>query len=360
MIRTLSSICFFLLLFVLAGCGENGEKKSRELLPRATLIPRELLVVMDSAQWKGMLGEAVRDVFTDPIPGLPQAESQFTVRYLQPQDLKGFHKRYPNILFAFTLDNQGRSSKLLQSMFSENALEQIRQDPQKYMLTRQDQFAKGQEVMFLFGETEDQLVNRIYAQKQQLINYFEDIERQRYLKEYANIKASEPLRKALSERYGFTFNFPPGYEIAKQDSNFVWIRQLDTEIDKSIWATWVPYTDKAMLERDNILALRNSVAKNYIWGSDASTFMRLETEIPVVMEEVNFNGEYGVELRGLWRLEKMMMGGPFVGYAFVDEATNRLYYIEGFTYAPGQDKREVVSELDAILRSFKSTAQPAQ
>jgi hypothetical protein len=49
------------------------------------------------------------------------------------------------------------------------------------------------------------------------------------------------------------------------------------------------------------------------------------------------------------------MGGPYIGYALVDEKAGRLYYIEGFAYAPGKDKREIMRELDAILWTFRTS-----
>lgn len=350
------SFCILFLFIIFFSCGESDKKsKSRELLPRASLVPHELLVVMDSSQWNGVLGEAIRDVFTEPLAGLPQEEPQFKISYVAPHNLKGFLRRYPNILFAFTLDKKSRSTQMLQSMFSGKSLEQIQEDPQRYMLARKDEFAKGQEVMYLFGNSEDQLTNKIYANKQALLDYFQDVERKRYMRDFANIKANRPLSQRLSRKYGFSFNLPAGYEIAKEDENFVWIRLLDSKVDKSVWATWKPYTNQEIFKTENLLRFRNSVARNYIWGSDTTTYMRLEEQIPVVSREVNFNGRFAIETRGLWRLEKMAMGGPFISYTFVDKSTNRIYYIEGFTYAPGQDKREAVSELEAILWSFNST-----
>ena len=50
------------------------------------------------------------------------------------------------------------------------------------------------------------------------------------------------------------------------------------------------------------------------------------------------------------------MGGPYVGYALVDQPKGRLYYIEGFAFAPGKDKREIMRELDTILSTFKTSA----
>ena len=49
------------------------------------------------------------------------------------------------------------------------------------------------------------------------------------------------------------------------------------------------------------------------------------------------------------------MGGPYIGYALVDQAKGRLYYIEGFAYAPGKDKREIIRELETILWTFRTS-----
>jgi hypothetical protein len=58
-------------------------------------------------------------------------------------------------------------------------------------------------------------------------------------------------------------------------------------------------------------------------------------------------------MKGLWKTNINTMGGPFMGFAFVDEARGLFYYIEGFTYSPSKDQREIMRELECILYSFK-------
>ncbi len=68
-----------------------------------------------------------------------------------------------------------------------------------------------------------------------------------------------------------------------------------------------------------------------------------------------------METRGLWKLKNNSRGGPFLSYIFVDEPTNRLYYLEGFIMGPGVDKkREFMRQLEAILTSFQPTGNIAQ
>ena len=51
------------------------------------------------------------------------------------------------------------------------------------------------------------------------------------------------------------------------------------------------------------------------------------------------------------------MGGPFVSYAMVDESTNRLYYIEAFLYSPGKPQRDLMRQLEVILKTFNISHQ---
>jgi hypothetical protein len=67
------------------------------------------------------------------------------------------------------------------------------------------------------------------------------------------------------------------------------------------------------------------------------------------------NKHFAMEIRALWKTNTQTMGGPYVGYALIDQSKARLYYIEGFAYAPGKDKREIIRELETILWTFKTS-----
>jgi hypothetical protein len=80
--------------------------------------------------------------------------------------------------------------------------------------------------------------------------------------------------------------------------------------------------------------------------------MKTESEYPVIFRENVKNGAYMAELRGLWRLEKAFMGGPFISHTILDEPRNRVVTVEGFVYAPSLDKRLYVREIEAMLYTF--------
>ena len=55
----------------------------------------------------------------------------------------------------------------------------------------------------------------------------------------------------------------------------------------------------------------------------------------------------------MWEIKGAYMGGPFVNYAIEDKINNRYLVAEGYVYAPSQDKRENIFELEAIIKSIK-------
>jgi len=80
--------------------------------------------------------------------------------------------------------------------------------------------------------------------------------------------------------------------------------------------------------------------------------MKTEDQFPVMFSENAKNGQYMVEMRGLWRTEKAFMGGPFISHTMLDEQRNRVVTVDGFVYAPSLDKRLYVREIEAILYTF--------
>ena len=60
-----------------------------------------------------------------------------------------------------------------------------------------------------------------------------------------------------------------------------------------------------------------------------------------------------IEHRGLWKLKNNIMGGPFVSYVMASKDRKSIFYIEGFVAAPGKDKRELIRELEVILKTFE-------
>ena len=59
-------------------------KKKSLLMPNASGLPYEMLVVMPDDQWERPLGRAVYNVLDTDVPGLPQSERSFRISRVDP------------------------------------------------------------------------------------------------------------------------------------------------------------------------------------------------------------------------------------------------------------------------------------
>ena len=60
-----------------------------------------------------------------------------------------------------------------------------------------------------------------------------------------------------------------------------------------------------------------------------------------------------VESVGLWKLSDISAGGPFNSIIIYDSNKKRVYYLEGYVYAPGSKKRNLMQEISSILMTFE-------
>ena len=352
--RTFLPLALICLHFA-AGCDLKETASRRENLPRAKGAPGEILVVMDSLMWRGPVGAEIRKTFHDLVPGLPREEPMFNLNYVDPINFKSILRTARNLLFVTVLDDTGRGNRRLKATFTDESIAMIEDDPDLFMFGKREQYAQGQNVLHLFGATSGELMKNIDTNRATLQQYFEEIERRRT---YDALYASRPERgieRQLESAFGCRMSIPYGYAISMEHPGFIWIRNFSRDIDKNLIISYVPYTHTEQFGLDSLIAIRERIMKPYVLYKDDDTESYVITEtyhMDVERGEINLNGNYAVQLRGLWKLNKYTMGGPFVSYAIADPNTNRLYYIEGFFYGPGVSQREHMRELGTILKTF--------
>jgi hypothetical protein len=53
-------------------------------------------------------------------------------------------------------------------------------------------------------------------------------------------------------------------------------------------------------------------------------------------------------------------GGPFLAYAFYDQASDRLYLLHGSVFAPGFDKLDFLRQMEVMGRTFRTKSDAAR
>jgi hypothetical protein len=110
---------------------------------------------------------------------------------------------------------------------------------------------------------------------------------------------------------------------------------------------------EGLVSVDEIIAHRDSIGKNYFEGTYEGSYMTTEMLIPPSIANTEISGMYALETRGLWRMEGDFMGGPFLSYSIYDEKNDRILTVEALLYGPQAKKRNIVLEMEAMLKSIK-------
>ncbi len=347
----------FAFIFIAAITACSSDKKPANL-PKATGKPGDIILYMDSIQWKGELGDEVRTIFQAEAPGLPQQEPMFKLIWVHPTNGKTLLTQIRNLVYVFTLDQPTLGSKALRKNFSPETLDKIKNDSSFYLSTKTDEFSRGQHVMYLFGDTQQNLIEHLKKNKQNIIDYFNVVEKKRLQANLLKTGSTKGVTAFLRTEQQCEIHVPLGFRLADKRDDFTWLREIDANMDRDIFISSKPYTSESQFSKDSLVAWRNTIAKKYLFEDPANPISYLvteEEEAEVLARPMKLNDHYAVELRGLWRTNTHTMGGPFLSYTLIDEPRGLLYYIEGFAYAPGKDKREIMRELETVLFTFKTS-----
>ena len=319
-----------ILAFVLAAC-EPESRASRK--DRSTGGTAEILVITQNVdQWNGSIGDSIKHFFLDYQYGLPQPEAQNDLMHINVREFSDLSRRHKCIL-EVAIDPSVEKAK------AETAV---------------DLWAAPQRYVKITAPNVSAWLDLFDAQKDVYRKWFNKVERDRILNVFRPT-ADAKISESIANRFGFTLTVPQGFYIAKNESEFMWIRKELERSSACLVIYRLPYQDTAQFNRESLIAMRNMMVGKYIPGPSEGSFMSTETEFvpPLVSYVADYPAGYTMEMRGMWRVENNYMGGPFVSYTFADDRTASLVTVEGYYYEPNQKKRNQMLQLEAIAYSLK-------
>jgi len=314
------SILFF-------SCNSNDGKRDTTYLTQSVGAINGLQVVITNDLWNGEVGEKIREYFASPTDGLPQVEPLFSLSQIQPENFNSFARTYRTFMYFSISDTNKVSMK-------------------------KDSYAKPQVGAFIKGKSEGDLIQLIDSNYQNIIKTFKDSE----IKERQHRTGLSLLKvDSLKERFGVSLQIPSAYRVASACDDFYWLRKdLKSNGSTNILIYEVPTNiignDSTLI--GDIIRMRDTIGSSYLPVEDDALFITEEAYAPYLFK-TEIDGHFAYETKGTWEVKDAFMAGPFINYAIRDEKHNRYLIIEGFTYAPSMEKRDLQFELESIIRSAK-------
>ncbi len=312
---------------IASGCSEKDKTPRKD---RSAGNTSEILVVTQNGeQWNGSLGDSIRAFFTQEQYGLPQPEPLYKLLNINVSNFSDMFRKHKAILVV-------EISSKVDSVLVE---------------TGKDIWAAPQRVFKIVAPNYAAWIETFEKQKENIKLMYDIVERERIMSLLRpNTDAS--LYDAIRNKFGFTLTVPRGFVIAKNETDFLWLRR---ETEKSSFGITIyaqPYTDTLQFDANSLISARDRIMATHIPGPTEGSFMTTEKEFvpPMVNYINNFPAGYAAEMRGMWCLVGDYMAGPFISYTFVN--AGKLVTVEGFVYEPNAHKRDQLLQLQSILFSL--------
>lgn len=318
-------LILFAAFLLLISCKKDPKNETSSLRASAGRI-NTLSIITENNLWNGELGDSIRSKFASPVDGLPQQEPLFTLKHYAPELFEGFITTTRiALVIGITTTNEFE--------------------------VKTNEFAAPQTVIHLGGTSISEIVNILEKNYPKIIQVLKN---QELSENQTRIKKSLLKTDPIKKQFGIALKIPDAYKYIIEKEKFMWIRKETNSGNTSLLIYEVPISQ---LENENdvvqnIVAMRDKVGEN-IEGILPNTHMITEAAYAPYLFEIYLTGRKTYETKGTWELKNDFMGGPFINYAILDETNSRFLVIEGFCYNPSTSKRDLMFELEAIIKSVQ-------
>jgi len=308
-------------LLLFASCNNETSQKTGS---KSNL--NEISIIVSDVMWNGQVGDSLRKKLAAPVEGLSQEEPLFTLNQYHEETFNGDIKNGRNIIF-------------------------IEKGSVNDFKFKQNSYCTPQNTFTITGKTTDELLKQISMHGDEIITAIKQTEIAE--NQQRNLKAGLRDTMAFAANYGISIKVPATYKVAVRQPDFTWLKKDIPGGNTNLLLYSVPYN---ALERNkdivsNIIKMRDSIGNLYIHGQEPDTFMVTEASYMPSMFMTGFNDKSAFETRGNWEMSRDFMKGVFVNYAVRNDKKHCYFIIEGFIYSPSSPKRDLLMELESIIRS---------
>ena len=286
-------------------------------------------VLIDDQLWKGEIGDSVRNKFASSVIGLPQEEPQFTINQYPIKFLEGFVVNSRNSIV-------------------------IKKEAVSRFEIKKNEFASPQNVFYISGRNTIEIIDTIEKHTPEIIR----IMRQTEITENQRINDTALLKtERIKKKFKIALNIPKGYNSVLTRKKFIWFKKEITGGSTSILLYQIPintienHPNSSVI--NNIIKMRDSIGSLYIHGTEQHSKMITEQAYSPYFFNTKLDGRITYETKGTWEMKNDFMSGPFINYCIIDYKNRRILVLEGFCYAPSKKKRDLMFELESIIKSVK-------
>lgn len=317
------ALFFWFVLMLISSCSpkDSREKEQGKV--------NSVAVIIDDNLWLGTIGDSLRNKLATPVIGLDEEEPIYTLNQYPAKLLEGYQSDSHNIIVI------RKEDKLQKTIF------EIKSDD-----------AKPQNIFTFSGPTTADILASLETNAPAMLERIRKLEISR---EQQAIRMQKGDDELIGKKFGLKLDFPATYKMVLKKRNFIWLKKEIVSGSSSVIVYTVPESQLAWGEdmQERIIHQRNYTLRKYVRGTKPHTPMKTENSFAPFSTRLLISGKPSYEVRGTWELANDFMRGPFICYCIYDAEKRRYIFLEGFCYAPSREKRDLIFELEAILKTVR-------
>ena len=334
----LNIFAFMALCMGMVGCKAFTQLSSQLSSSAGTSTghPYEMVLICGQAEWQSELGDTVRSVFKQPVKEIVQYEPMYNVIRIMPNNFKSLTKIHRNIV-----------SIIVDESISEPEIKvdyDVTAEPQVFVTVK--------------GHDNASVAKFVSENRENLHYVLEKAERDRSIN-YSRQYYSSAMYDLLKQTFGVDMYIPDNYKIRTTSDDMVWISQEYPASSKGFFIYKYPYEGTQSLTAEALVKARNRFASRIPGPVDGSYMITVDKiSDDKGLEYVPYKPDYRtirigerpwIEMVGLWDVENYFMGGPFVSYTTVNQATKEVITIDCYIYSPKDEKRNMMRDLQHLV-----------
>ena len=314
---------FISVSFFFVACNQKKQTAASESLAKMNAVS----VIIDDQLWNGEVGDSIRNKFASPVLGLQEEEPIFTLNQYPGKLLEGFITNSRNIIV-------------------------IKKEAKSKFYIKENEYVTPQLAVHFSGNSVRELLDSIEKNAPKIIQDIKTSEIKVFQSHIINTKL---VSDKISSRFDIQLNIPLKYKIVVQGKKFIWLKKEITSGNLSLLLYQVPISNlkNTFNVVNSITKIRDSIGNRYIHGSKPRTRMITEPAFSPYLSKITIAETEAYETKGTWDLKNDFMSGPYINYAFMDKKSNRILVVEGFCYAPSKEKRDLMLELESIIKTIQ-------
>lgn len=340
--------------FALFSCINNDSSGLNK--PLAISKTNDVVVVAGKNLWEGATGDTLRYYFESPFPITPNPEPIFNLRYFtfEQIDAEQLRRQLRTYLVLINLaDTSAGEYKMFRSDLGEQKYSELINTGVKLIFGR-DKWARDQMIIYLVGKDIADLNESISSNFTRITEkiYAHDDSQRQAATFYSGENAE--LQSKLELDFGIKAKIPKEYlkALYLENDKIVWLRRDSKKSIINFMINKIDGQSGIIDDKQFVLQNINRLGKLVTAETKGSVLIANERDMPVLEFNMEINGNEAIEFRGIWEMTKDFMGGPYIAYLIKDKSSGNYVFFFGFTYGPGDDKKEYLQQLMTIAKTI--------